>query len=100
MKYIYPAIFTPLDNGEYYVCAPDLPYCRTCGHNLAEAVEMAEDAVSMWLWDAENKSEDIPVPSKSLSYDPPQFISFIKADTSTFRRNRDNQAVKKALIKP
>jgi predicted RNase H-like HicB family nuclease len=100
MKYVYPAIFTPIDDGRYDVYAPDLPYCRTCGHDLAEAIEMAEDAISMWLWDAENKNEDIPVPSKNLSHEPLQFVNFIKADTDLFRRKQDNRAIKKTITIP
>jgi len=100
MKYVYPAIFTPLEEGGYDVYIPDLPYCRTCGDNLADAMEMAEDAASMWLWDAENKKEDIPPPSESLKHESPQFISFIKADTDAYRRQNDNRAVKKTLTIP
>ena len=48
MKYVYPAIFTPLTEGEfdggYAVSVPDLPYIHTFGKDLAEAIEMAEDA--------------------------------------------------------
>ena len=86
MKYKYPAIFTPLEEGQYDVNIPDLPYCRTCGHNLEEAVEMAEDATAMWLWDAENKQEDIPSPSIDLPYEEPQFIIFIETDTDKWRQ--------------
>ena len=100
MKYVYPAIFTPLDDGQYDVYVPDLPYCRTCGLNLAEAIEMAEDAVSMWLWDAENKSENIPVPSFTLAHEPPQFVSLVKADTDEYRKAHDTRSVKKTLSIP
>ena len=100
MKYVYPAIFTPLEEGGYDVYIPDLPYCRTCGDNLADAMEIAEDAASMWLWDAENKKEDILPPSESLEHESPQFISFIKADTDAYRRQNDNRAVKKTLTIP
>ena len=95
MKYVYPAIFTPLEEGGYDVYIPDLPHCRTCADDFPEAIEMAEDAASMWLWDAENKKEIIPPPSASLEYNPPQFINFVKADTDTYRRQNDNRAVKK-----
>ena len=99
MKYVYPAIFTPLADG-YDVYLPDLPHCRTCGDTLAETIEMAEDAASMWLWDAENNNEAIPAASTSLPHDPPQFVSFIKADTDAFRRQVDSRAVKKTLSIP
>ena len=100
MKYVYPAIFTPLDNGQYDVYVPDLPFCRTFGCDLVNAIEMAEDAVSMWLWDAENKKEEIPKPSKTLAYDSPQFVNLVKGDTDKFRRIMDNKAVKKTLTIP
>jgi len=100
MKYVYPAIFTPLGNGEYDVSVPDLPFCRTCGKGLTEAIEMAEDAIAMWLWHAENQEEKIPAPSEELSVDLPQFINFIKADTDEYRKAHDNRAVRKTLSIP
>jgi predicted RNase H-like HicB family nuclease len=100
MKHIYPAIFTPLEDGQYDVYIPDLPHCRTCGSNLVEAIEMVKDAASMWLWDAENKKEDIPKASSSLLHDPPQFVNLIKADTTSFRQQMNSKAVKKTLTIP
>ena len=100
MKYVYPAIFTPLENGKYDVYVPDLPYVRTFGNNLAEAMEMAEDATAMWLWDTENKKEPIPLPSEKLSCDSTQFVNFVKADTEAYRKANDNRAVKKTLTIP
>ena len=101
MKYVYPAIFTPLDDeGGYDVYIPNLPHCRTCGADLAEAIEMAEDAASMWLWDAENKKEAIPQPSETIEHEFPQFVNFVKADTEKFRRQMDSRAVKKTLTIP
>ena len=100
MKYVYPAVFTPLGDGQYDVSVPDLPYCRTCGYSLAEALEMVEDAVSMWLWDAENKNELIPPSSKDLPHKPPQFVNLIKADTDEYRKAHDNRAVRKTLSIP
>ena len=100
MKYVYPAIFTPLEDGGYDVYVEDLPYCRTCGGNLAEAIEMAEDASSMWLWDAEEKGEPIPPPSMTLQHQKHQFVSMVVADTEAYRRQIDARAVKKTLTIP
>lgn len=100
MKYVYPAIFTPLPSGEYDVRIPDLPGCITCGEELADAIEMAEDAVTMWLCDAEDNQENIPAPSEKLTADSPQFVSLIVADTDTYRKENDNRAVKKTLTVP
>ena len=103
MKYVYPAVFTPLPSGEYDVRIPDLPGCVTCGDNLIDAIEMGRDALSMWLFDAENKQENIPATSQitNVEYDDKNsFISLIDADTITFRKENYNKAVKKTLSIP
>lgn len=100
MKYVYPAIFTPLASGEYDVRVPDLPGCITCGKDLADAIEMAEDAISMWLCDAEDNQESIPSPSEGLIASSPKFINLVVADTDEYRRQNDNRAVKKTLTIP
>lgn len=100
MKYAYPAIFTPIGNGEFDVKVPDLPGCRTCGKDLADAIFMAEDATSMWLWDAESKAEAIPPANAAPSVEAPQFVSYVVADTDEYRRKHDNRAVKKTLSIP
>ncbi|MEW5919616.1 MAG: type II toxin-antitoxin system HicB family antitoxin [Bacillota bacterium] len=100
MKYVYPAVFTPLPSGEYDVRIPDLPGCITCGKNLADAIEMAEDAIAMWLCDAEDNHESIPEPSEKLTAEDPQFVSLIVADTNLYRKENDNRAVKKTLSIP
>jgi len=101
MKYVYPAIFTPLEGEDGYdVYVPDLPYVRTCGNSLAEAIEMAEDATSMWLAHTEDEGQAIPSPSESLHHEAPQFVNLIKADTDVWRRANDNRAVRKNLTIP
>lgn len=100
MKYVYPAIFTPLPSGEFDARIPDLPGCITCGKNLADAIEMAEDAAAMWLCDAEDNQENIPSPSEKLDVNHPQFINLVVADTTEYRRENDNRAVKKTLTIP
>ena len=100
MKYVYPAVFTPLADGHYDVYIPDLPHCRTFGVSLADAIEMAQDAASMWLWDAENNKELIPLASNSLPCEANQFVNMVLSDTDAFRRQMDSRAVKKTLTIP
>lgn len=100
MKYVYQAIFTPDEDGTYEVDVPDLENCFTYGTNLADAVFMAQDVVSMWLWDAENNNEDIPEATELKSVEKPQFISYVYADTDEYRRKHDTRAVKKTLSLP
>ncbi len=100
MKYVYPVIFTPLFSGEYDVRVPDLPGCITCGKDLDDAIEMAEDAIAMWLCDAEDCKESIPDPSERVPVKKPQFVNLIVADTDKYRRQNDNRSVKKTLTIP
>ena len=102
MKYVYPGIFTLLENDEYDVRIPDLPGCITCGESLAQAIEMASDAASMWLCDSEENNEEIPPPSSTadVKVSPGQFVSLILADTDDYRKRFHNKAVKKTLSIP
>lgn len=99
MKYVYSAIFTPSEDG-YQVAVPDLPGCITYGTDLPDALEMAEDAIAMWLWDAENKKEAIPPASRTVTADSPAFVNLIVADTDEYRREHDNRSIKKTLSVP
>ncbi len=101
MKYIYPAVFTK-EADNYNVIVPDLPGCFTCGDTLIQAIEMSRDAISMWLCDAEDKNETIPAPGnpQNITCDLESFISLIDVDTTEYRRENDNRAVKKTLSIP
>lgn len=101
MKYVYPATFSRKGDA-FNVQVPDLPGCYTFGNSLVEAIDMARDAISMWLCDAEDKHEPIPAPSKSsdIALEPDAFISLVDADTSEYRRENDNRAIKKTLTIP
>lgn len=98
MKYVYPAIFTKED-GQYLVSVPDLSGCHTFGDTLSEAIEMARDAMSMWLCIAEDNKEEIPKPTIDLKCND-AIVSLIDIDTIAYRRKIDNKAVKKTLSIP
>jgi predicted RNase H-like HicB family nuclease len=104
MKYVYPAVFTPED-GNILVSVPDLSGLHTFGSTVAEAIYMAQDAIEMWLWDAENKNEAIPSASSQADvvkkfHGPEQFVSLVAADTDEYRRQTETRSVKKTLSIP
>ena len=100
-KYVYPAVFHPnADDGSFTVTVPDLPGCITEGKDLANAIFMAGDAVSMWLWYAEEQREDIPAPTQTPAVTAPEFVNYVYADTEEYRRKNSNRAVKKTLSIP
>lgn len=45
----YTVFFEPADEGGYVVTVPALTGCVTQGENLKEAIEMAQDAIQLYL---------------------------------------------------
>jgi predicted RNase H-like HicB family nuclease len=104
MKYAYPVILTP-EGGQILVRAPDLKCVNTFGDDLPEALEMAQDAIAMWLTDAEDNGVDIPPASPlataaKLANKPGQMVSLVMADTAEYRRQNETRAIKKTLSIP
>ena len=102
MKYVYTAILTPEENGVFSVRFPDLPGCYTSGDNLADAVNMAQDALCLWLYDLEQEKR--PIPQARSPYElktaGDEFSSIISVDTETYRRFYENKSIKKTLTIP
>lgn len=101
MKYVYPAILTP-DDGQYSVRFPDVEGALTHGNILTEAVEMAEDALSLMLVHLEDEKKPLPKSSNpnDLKKGKDDIVTLIHADTDEYRRQVSNQAVKKTLTIP
>lgn len=100
-KYAYPAIFTREEEG-YSVRFPDIEGCYTCGATIPEAIEMAEDALCLMLYDREEDGELIPPPSdlKTVQGDADALVSLVRCDTTEYRKYFDDRAVKKTLTIP
>lgn len=98
MKLVYPALFTPFEDGSggYTVEFPDLPGCVTEGQN------MAEDAASGWV--LTELEDGNPVPHASLIQDvtaePGQFVSLVALDMDAYAAKYGSNAVKKTLTIP
>jgi predicted RNase H-like HicB family nuclease len=101
MKYVYPAIFTSEEKG-FSIDFPDIDSCYTCGDDLVDGIEMAEDILASRLYDIEVSGEDIPVPSdvKSLKLKKGEFASIVYCDTIVYRKLKNSKAVKKTLSIP
>lgn len=86
MKYTYPAVFVKEENG-YAVSFPDLDGCYTCGDTLQEAVEMAEDALCLMLYNCEEDGDPIPPPSKESDFvlEDDGSVHMISCDTEFYR---------------
>lgn len=101
-KYVYPAIFSPEEEGGYSVFFPDLEGCYTCGDNLTDAVFMAEDVLAFVLYDCERDGSQIPAPSsaENVALSGKEFVNYIACDTIEYARRNNNKAVKKTLTIP
>ncbi|QNM08058.1 type II toxin-antitoxin system HicB family antitoxin [Wansuia hejianensis] len=101
-KYVYPAVFTPEENGNYSILFPDLDGCYTCGDSLEDGIEMAEDALALILYGYEKDNKSIPAPSnhETIALKPGEFVNYIACDTMIYRKMYNNKAVKKTLTIP
>ena len=88
LKYVYPAVFTLEKDGSYSVEFRDLEGCYTCGDNLEEAIEMAEDVLALVLYEYEADNRAIPEPSErnNIVLSENQFVNFILGDTLEYRK--------------
>lgn len=103
MKLVYPALFTPWEDGRgYTVEFPDLPGCVTEGETLAEAVQMAEDAASGWLLGEMEDGNVIPAASSPTDIRPVdgEFVSIVALDMDVYAEKYGNKAVRKNLTIP
>ena len=101
-KYVYPAIFSPSDDGGFTVSFPDVSGCYTEGDTLAEAMEQAKDALCLILYDLEEREESIPVPTRinDVVTENVDIVSLVACDTLEYRKFFDKKAVKKTLTIP
>lgn len=101
-KYIYPAIFTPEENGKFSINFPDIDGCYTCGDDLADGIEMAQDALTLMLTHLEDEKKEIPAasPINDIIVSNDEFTNYISCDTTMYRRLMNSTAVKKTLSIP
>ncbi len=101
-NYVYPAVFQEAEEGGYLVNFPDIPGCFTEGDDLRDALKMAGEVLPLMLCTYEDKGMEIPVPSpiRSVKCGKDSFATYISCDTGSYRRSRNNRAVKKTLSIP
>ncbi len=101
--YVYPAIFTPEDNGAFSIRFPDIENCFTCGDDIEDGMMMAQDALALMVYtNYEETGEPAPVstPIKDLKLKKGEFATYIVCNTTECRRKFGTKAVKKTLTIP
>lgn len=101
-KLVYPAIFTPDEEGGYTVEIPDLPGCVTEGEDIVDSIAMAEDAASGWILGELEEGNSFPAPSMVINIKPPKgsFTSLISIDIDAYSERYGNKAVRKNITIP
>lgn len=104
MKLVYPAIFTPYEDGSdgYLVEFPDLPGCVTGGDDLAEAIFMAEDAASGWVLTELEEGKKAPEATKvnDVVAQGDAMVNLVALDMDAYGAKYGSNAVKKTLTIP
>lgn len=99
MKSAYPIILTPSDHG-FVVYVPDLDI-NTEGANIAEAIEMAADAIGLWGITAQDMGREIPPASTTLPQCAPnEQTTFALVDFDAYRRANDMRTIRKNVTLP
>ncbi|WP_302359357.1 type II toxin-antitoxin system HicB family antitoxin [Mitsuokella multacida] len=92
-KLSYPAVFHPEENGGYSVDFPDLLGCVTEGDTFSEVVDMAEDALGIYLYSLKEDGEPYPKPSKpaGIKAEGRDFVSLIEYDEAAYLKCTDER---------
>ena len=96
MEFVYPAVFHSNEDGSYTVTYPDLPGCVSEGKYLANAMHMAQSALSQWLGYLTDKGEPIPAASEpgSIAAGENGFVNLVRAEV------KDGHAVRRTVSIP
>jgi predicted RNase H-like HicB family nuclease len=83
MKVCYPVI---IDTKDFVVFIPDLQI-NTEGDNLADAISMARDAISLWCVCREDDNLELPIATtlNAISVQQDQIITLVDADLDAYR---------------
>lgn len=100
MKHAYPIVIT---KGQqfYVVYIPDFD-ANTQGETVAEAMEMARDAIGMCGCLKEDKGHSIPLPTEleSISHSASDIITLVDVDFDEYRRKNEMRTIRKNVTIP
>lgn len=107
MVSVYPAIFTQVDE-KVLVEVPDLDIL-TEGLDIADAIEMARDAIGLKVISFQDDLIDVPQPSQpnkiklkdgKFTEFGDSYISLIDIDFMEYRKKIDNKAIRRNVTLP
>lgn len=100
MKNVYPIILIP-SNGEYVVNVPDFDF-MTQGSDIADAIDMARDAISLMGVDYQDNDKPLPEASciSDITHNDNEIVTLVDVDFSAYRKMLENRAVRKNCTIP
>lgn len=107
MKKVYPTIFTQADD-VVLIEVPDMGIL-TEGKDIADAVEMARDAIGLKGISLEDDKLEVPEPSEmsdidiqkgTFIEDGKSFVSLVDVDFLAYRSRLDNKTVRRNVTLP
>ena len=107
MKRVYPVILTQAEDC-ILIEVPDLEIL-TQGKDLADAIEMARDAIGLTIITMQDKGRDIPIPSieaninmkaATFAEDGVNMMALVDIDVEAYRRKYDNKTVRRNVTLP
>ena len=99
MKTAYPIILTPTELG-YMVYVPDLDI-NTEGRDIADAIEMASDAIGLWGITQQDMGRGIPEATEALpKCQDGEIAAFAVVDFDAYRKANDMRTVRKNVTLP
>lgn len=104
-KYYYPAVFHQAESQTgFWVSFPDLDGCITQGSSLEEAVNMAVEALGLYVETLQKDlDKELPVasmPGKITLDKESDFVMMIEYDPIAYAKKNSNKSVKKTLTIP
>lgn len=96
----YPIVISKEEDGFYYVSIPDFDIA-TQGESIADAMEMARDAIGIMGIDYLDDGKVLPEPNtKEVESDADDIVTLVDVDFAEYRKKVDNKAVKKNCTIP
>lgn len=100
MKQAYPVIITK-DKDFFVASIPDFE-TGTQGESLAEAIEMARDAIGMCGCYMQDEKKDIPIPTDigNVTKEASDILTWVDVDFDEYRKKHEMRTVRKNVTIP
>ena len=100
MKQAYPVIITK-DKDFFVASIPDFE-TGTQGESLAEAIEMARDAIGMCGCYMQDEKKDIPIPTDigNVTKEASDILTLVDVDFDEYRKKHEMRTVRKNVTIP